>query len=63
MPKYLPVELPQCVLNNFSKKSPLYHVTQGDVSTPVQTLQAEKITGHQLVRGRGRVIAVMHETR
>ena len=34
MPKYLPAGLTQYVLNNFSKKSPPYHVTQDDVSAP-----------------------------
>ena len=48
--------------NNFSKKSPPYHVTQDDVTTPLQRLEVEKITGHQSVRGRGGIIAVMYET-
>ena len=30
--------------------------------TPRQRLEVEKITGHQSVRGRGGVIAVMYET-
>ena len=58
----LPAGLTQYVLNNFSKNRPPYHVTQDDVSTPLQRLEVEKITGHQLVRGRGGVIAVMYET-
>ena len=62
MPKYFPAELTQYVLNNFSKKSPPYHVTQDDVSTPLQRLELEKTTGHPSVRGRGGVIAVMYET-
>ena len=62
MPGYLPAGLTQYVLNNFSKKSPPYHVTQDDVSIPLQLLEVEKITGHQSVRGRGGVIAVMYET-
>ena len=33
-----------------------------DVSTPLQRLEVEKITRHQTVRGRGRVMAVMYET-
>ena len=45
MPKYLPAGLTQYVLNNFSKKSPPYHVTQDDVSTPLQRLEVEQITG------------------
>ena len=62
MPKYLPAGLTQCVLNNFSKKSPPYHVTQDDVSTPLQRLEVEQITGHQSVRGRGGAIAVLYKT-
>ena len=63
MPKYLPAGLMKYVLNNFSTKFTPYHVTQDDVSTPLQRLEVEKITGHQSVRGRGGVIAVMYETR
>ena len=48
------------MLDNFSKKSPPYHVTQDDA--PLQRLELEKITGHELLRGRGGVIAVMYET-
>ena len=62
MPKYLPAGLTQYVLNNFSKKSPPYHVTRDDVSTPLQRLDVEQITGHQSVRGRGGVIAVLYKT-
>ena len=62
MPKYLPAGLTQYVLNNFSKQSPPYHVTQDDVSTPLQRLEVEQITGHQSVRGRGGVIAVLYKT-
>ena len=39
-----------------------YRVTQDDVSIPLQRLEEENITGHQSVRGRGAVIAVMYET-
>ena len=59
MPKYLPAGLTQYALNNFFKKSPPYHVTLNDVSTPRQRLEVEQITGHQSVRGRGGVIAVL----
>ena len=62
MPKYLSAELTQYVLNIFSKKSPPYHVTQDDVSTPLQRLEVGQITGHQSVRGRGGVIAVLYKT-
>ena len=62
MPKYLPAGLTQYVLNIFSKKSPLYHVTQDDVSTPLQRLEVEQITGHQPVRRQGGVIAVLCKT-
>ena len=62
MPKCLPAGLTQFVLNIFSKKSPPYHVTQDDVSAPLQRLEVEKITGHQPVRGRDGVIAVLYKT-
>ena len=42
--------------------SPPYHVTQDDVSAPLQRLEVEKITGHQSVRGRGGAIAVLYKT-
>ena len=61
MPKHLPAGLTQYVLNNFYKNSPPYHVTQGDVSTPLQRLEVKQITGHQSVRGRGGVIAVLNK--
>ena len=48
--------------NKFSKKSPIYHVTQDDSSNPLQRLGVEKITGHQPARGRGGVIAVLYKT-
>ena len=50
------------MLNNFSNKSSPHHVTQDDVSTPLQRLEVEKVTGHQSVLGRDGVIAVMYET-
>ena len=46
MPKYLPAGLTQYVHSNFPKKSPPYHVTQDDVSAPLQRLEMEQITGH-----------------
>ena len=62
MPKYLPAGLTHYVLNIFFKKSPPYHIAQGDVAGPLQLLVVEKITGHQSVRGRGGVIAVLYKT-
>ena len=62
MPNYLPAGLTQYLLNNFPVKSTPYHVTQDDVSAPLQRLEVEKITGHQSVRGLGGVIAVLMET-
>ena len=61
MSTYLPAGLTQYALNNFCKKFLRYHVTQDDVSTPLYRLQVNT-TGHQSVRGRGGVIAVMYET-
>ena len=62
MPKYLPVGLTQYVLNTFFKKPSRYHVTQDDVSAPLQRLEAEKMTGHQSVRGRSGAIALIYKT-
>ena len=62
MPQYLPTGLTQYVLNNFSKKSKLYHVPQDDASTPLQRLEVEQITGHQSVWGRSGVTAVLYKT-
>ena len=62
MPEYLPAGLTRYVLNNLSKKSFPYHVAQDDVSAPLQRLEVEKIIGHQSIRGRGGIIAVMYET-
>ena len=61
MPKYLPAGLTQYVLNKFSKKSPPYHVTEDDVSTPLQRQEVEQITGHQSVRAGGGVIAALYQ--
>ena len=65
MPKYLPAGLTQYVVNIFSKKFPPYHVTQDDVSIPlqqVQRMEVEQITGDQSIRGRVGVIAVQYKT-
>ena len=62
MPKYLPAGLTHYVPNKISKRSPPYHVTQDNVSSPLQRLEVEQITDHQSVRGRGGVIAVLHKT-
>ena len=51
----------QYVLNDLSNKPPTYHVTQDDISAPLQRLQLETITGHQSVWGRGGVIAVLYK--
>ena len=68
MPKYLQAGLTQYVLNNFSKKSPPYHVTH---KTTFRLLfrdskwRRSPDTNHRFVveaRGRGGVIAVMYET-
>ena len=60
-PKYFPAEMTQCVPNDVSKRSLRYNVTQDDVSTPLQTLEVEKVTGRQQVRSRGEIIVVMYE--
>ena len=49
-----------CVQHIFQEIPPPYHVTQDDVSAPLQRLEVEKIISHQSVRGRGGVIAVLY---
>ena len=61
MPKYFTAGLTQHVVNIFSKKSPPNHVTQDDVSGLLQRFEVVKITGHQSIRGRDGVIAVLYE--
>ena len=62
LPKHLPADLTQYVLNSFSTKSPPFHVTLDDISPSRKRLEVEQITGHQRIRGRGGVLAVMYET-
>lgn len=62
MLRYLPVGLPQYVLNNYTTKSPPRHLAKGSVSTPLEWIKFEKITADQFVRGRGGTIAVIFVT-
>ena len=62
IPRHLPAGLTQYVLHALATKSPPYHVTTDDVSTPPILIDVAKITGHQCVRGRGGAIAVLYET-
>lgn len=62
MPKYLPSDLTQYVLNFFSAKSPPFHVTLDDTSSPPEHLEVEQITGHQLICGRSGIIVAQYET-
>ena len=62
LPRYLPAELTQYVLNNYTTKSSLFHVAADDVSVPVERLEVDKISSHRSVRGRGGAIAVRYET-
>ena len=54
--------LTQYVFNNFTQTPPTYHVIQDDVSSPLQRLKVETVTGHQSRRSRRGVIAVTCET-
>ena len=62
IPKHLPAELTTYVLTASAAKSPPYRVILDDVTPPPERLEVEQITGHQLVRGRDGVIAVLCET-
>ena len=60
--KHLPANLAKNVLNSFSTTSPPFHVTVDHISPPPERVEIDQITGHQLVRGQERVIAIMYET-
>ena len=60
--KYLPPGLSKYVLLSFTDKPPPFHLTAEDVVKSRIPVDIEKITGHQLVRGRGGKLAVMYET-
>ncbi len=60
IPRFLPAGLTRYVLNDNLTKSPPYHVTGDDVYS--DRLEVKQITGHQSVRGRGGVIAVLYKT-
>ena len=45
MPKYLPDGLTQYMPDNITPLPPPYHVTQDDVSAPLQRLEVERMTG------------------
>ena len=61
-PKYLPAGMSKYVLHSFTDKSPQFHPTTEDVVKSGIPVDIEKITEHQLVRGRGGELAVMYET-
>ena len=60
--KHLSADLTKYVLNSFSTKSPPFHATLDDISPPPERLEVDQTPGHQLVRRRGGVLAVMYET-
>ena len=62
LPRYLLAGLTQYVLNNYTNKSPPFHVFADDVSVPVERLEVDKISSHGSVRGRDGAIAVLYET-
>ena len=62
LPRFLPAGLRPYVLNNYTSKSPPYHVTKDDVTLSIDRLEVEKLTSHRTVRGRGGVVAVLYET-
>ena len=47
LPRYLLAGLTQYVLNNYTNKSPPFHVFADDVSVPVERLEVDKI-GRQI---------------
>ena len=47
LPRFLPEGLRPYVLDNCIFKSPTYHVTEDDVTVPIERLEVEKITSHR----------------
>ncbi|CAB1108007.1 unnamed protein product [Ectocarpus sp. CCAP 1310/34] len=62
LPQSLPAVLSRHVLHSFGDKCPPFHVTADDVSVPVGRLEVDYFSGHQLVRGRSGVLAVLYQT-
>ena len=62
IPTHLPADLTAYGLTASAAKPPPYHVTLDDVTPPQERFEVEQITGHQLVRGRGGVIAILYKT-
>ena len=42
LPRFLPAGLTPYVLNNYTNKSPPYHVTEGDVTVPIERVESRK---------------------
>ena len=51
-----------CIRDSYTTKSPPCHVTEDDVTVPIELLEVEKITSHRSVRGRGGVVVVLYKT-
>ena len=62
LPQSLPADLSRYVLHSFGAKCPPFHVTVDDVSPPVGCLEVDYISGHQLVRHRNGIVAVLYQT-
>ena len=62
IPIFLPAGLSKYVLHSFTDNLPPFHPTTEDMVKSGIPADVEKITGHQLVRGRGGKLAVMYET-
>ena len=62
IPKYLPAGPSKYVLHSFTNQLPSFHPTAEDVVISGIPVDIEKVTGHQLVRGRDGKLAVMYET-
>lgn len=61
IPGYLPAGLTQCVVNNYTIKSPPYKFTVDDHEVDVERIEVERITDKKLVHGRVENLAVTHE--
>lgn len=62
MLKQLPVGFSQYVLTNYLAKSPPHNMTVEDTDRPLERVVVDRISGHQLVRGRGGGLALTYQT-
>lgn len=57
-PRHLSAGLTSCFLTRFATTCPQHLITPENVDATIESLAVERINGHQVVRGRGRQLAL-----